>query len=220
MSRAADPAAVTQVLLVRHGRTAVNAQGRLSGRHDPPLDDVGEAQARAVAAAVGGVTGDAPVTVVSSPLRRCLRTAEVVARACELDPAEVIVDGRFIEMDYGAWDGRPLTEVSPEDWRRWRTDEAFSPPEGETLAAVTLRVSQGLTDWSSRCAGATVVVASHVSPIKAGVIWALGVGEPATWRMRLSNASITALEVSVGAGGEPFATLTAFNQTSHLDRKG
>ena len=210
-----NTAASNTVLLVRHGRTAVNAQARLSGRHDPDLDEVGRAQAAALGAEVARRAPDG-VTVVSSPLRRCLQTARAILAACGLDPDALSVDDRFIEMDYGEWDGRPLAEVPVDVWRRWRTEADFAPPGGETLGSVTARVSEGLSEWAPRAAGGPLVVSSHVSPIKAGVIWSLGVGEAATWRMRLDNASISRLTVSAGPGGQVRGSLGSFNETEHL----
>lgn len=204
-----------QVLMVRHGRTAVNAQGRLSGRHDPDLDELGRRQAEKLASAVAAIaSGD--VVVLSSPLQRCLTTAAAVARACGTDIASVQPDDRFIEVDYGDWDGRALADVPPEAWTRWRNDPEFSPPGGETLGSVSARVVDGLTDWSRRCPAGTLVVSSHVSPIKAAVIWALGVDEAATWRMRLDNASICRVTVLVDGEGVPRPSLRGFNETAHL----
>jgi probable phosphoglycerate mutase len=211
-----DPA--TKVILVRHGRTAVNAQGRLSGRHDPELDELGERQVRAAAGAVQRLVDGRTVTVVTSPLVRCFQTAEAVRLACRGVEPRPMVDDRFIELDYGDWDGRKLSDVPPESWTRWREDPGFAPPGGETLTSVTARVSEGVRDWVSRRPGEVLVVASHVSPIKAAVIWALGVGEQATWRLRLSNASVTSLDVIVRPSGEVSATVTAFNETSHLEQ--
>jgi probable phosphoglycerate mutase len=209
---------MTNVILVRHGRTVVNAQGRLSGRHDPKLDELGERQVRAAAEAVQRLTNGRTVTVVTSPLVRCVHTAEAVALTCNGVDSRVVVDDRFIEMDYGEWDGRLLSDVPSESWRRWRDDPEFAPPGGETLTAVTTRVSEGLRDWVSRHPGEVLVVASHVSPIKAAVTWALGVGEQATWRMRLTNASLTRLEVNLRPSDDVSVTVTAFNETSHLEQ--
>ena len=238
-----------QVVLVRHGRTAVNAQARLSGRHDPDLDELGREQAAAAGAAVAASLRG-PVTVVSSPLRRCLQTAGEMVQACAaVDDAaagehhraarpqkcgdhssqgargshrgshiggaasrcSLDVDDRFIELDYGDWDGRPLADVPAEAWQQWRTDPEFRPPGGETLAAVSERVVEGLEAWVPLARGGTLVVVSHVSPIKAAVVWALGVGEDTTWRMRLDNASLCRLDVSGG-----HASLRSFNETAHL----
>lgn len=219
MSGTDTPVLNTTVLLVRHGRTAVNAQGRLSGRHDPDLDELGERQARAVAEAVRASTLGRTVTVVTSPLIRCVRTAEMVALTCRGDATQLTPDDRFVELDYGEWDGRPLSEVPAESWRRWREDPDFAPPGGETLTSVTARVSAGVSDWVSRHPGEVLVVASHVTPIKAAVVWALDVGEQATWRMRLSNASITRLDVATDVRDRVSATVMAFNETLHLEQE-
>lgn len=204
-----------EVLLVRHGRTAVNAQARLSGHHNPDLDEVGRRQAESLGAEVAKRAGR-DITVVSSPLARCMQTAAAIIEACGEHDTAAFVDERFIEMDYGEWDGKPLDEVPVEVWQQWRTDPAFSPPGGETLASVTKRVAAGLEQWAPRAGGGTLVVVSHVSPIKAGVIWALGVGEGATWRMRLDNASICRLSVSGGRDGRARGGLGSFNETAHL----
>ncbi|MFV0317530.1 MAG: histidine phosphatase family protein [Microthrixaceae bacterium] len=208
------------VLLVRHGRTTHNAMARLSGREDVALDDTGEQQATALGQALAtelGAPGEAPTPViVSSPLRRCVRTAQIIAGECGL-PAEVIViEDRFVEMDYGTWDGRPLSEVPANTWAHWRTDPNHAFPGGESLVEVTERVRAGLIDWVARSDGSRLVIASHVSPIKAAVICALRVDESVTWRMRLSNASITRLTCTLTPEGDLDATLIGFNDVAHL----
>ena len=215
----------TRVLLVRHGRTSANARGLLSGRHDVALDPEGRLQAEAVAAAISVRVGGSPVTVVSSPLERAVDTATAILRTCDRAGGTTadqaggggpLVDDRFIELDYGEWDGIALTEVPPEAWSRWRSDPGFAPPGGETLGSVSVRVAEALQDWSGRLQGETLVVASHVSPIKAAVTWAMGVGDSVTWRLRLSNASICELLVDSDPEGRPRPTLVGFNDTAHL----
>ena len=206
----------TEVLLVRHGRTAMNAQARLSGRHDTDLDETGEVQAAQLGRAVArGVAG--PLQIVSSPLVRCVRTAASVAQACGLSEEQVELDPRFLEMDYGDWDGRLLADLPGDVWHRWRSDPDFAPPGGETLRDVSVRVDAAMADWVDRAAGGTLVVCSHVSPIKAAVIGALGVGESVTWRMRLSNASIRRLSCSLDAEGWLVGAMIGFNDVSHLE---
>lgn len=212
----------TRVLLVRHGRTAANAAGLLSGRHDVALDDEGRAQAAAVAGALATRLDGSGATLVSSPLRRATETAEIIADVCpEAGSGDgVVLDERFIELDYGDWDGVRLGDVPAEAWRRWRSDPAFCPPGGETLAAVAERVADALTEWTRDFDGGTLVVTSHVSPIKAAVTWALGVGDGATWRLRLSNASICELLVDIDARGVAQGTVVGFNDTAHLGGPG
>lgn len=171
-----------ELLLVRHGRTAMNASGALQGRIDIPLDDVGVAQAVALGhqLATSGAS-----RVVSSPLQRARRTAELVAEPLGL---AVDIDDRLVEIDYGTWDTRPLRDIDPADWAAWRADPDFAPPGGESLVAVTARA----TDFAAAALGidATTIAVSHVSPIKAIVAWALGAGVAATWRMHLGVAAI------------------------------
>lgn len=191
------------ITVVRHGRTATNAAGCFLGHADPPLDAVGESQAQALGAALGAFD-----LVVSSPLQRCRATAE-----CLGGPVEV--DDRWIELDYGEWDGRALSSVTAEEWRRWREDPHFAPPGGETLVALGARVRAALDELAERARDAEVAVVTHVSPIKAAVAWALGVDDSVVWRMFVAPASVT--RIAVG-GGVP--SLTSFNETGHLGRGG
>lgn len=169
------------LLLVRHGRTELNAAGLLQGRVDPPLDAHGRAQAAALAALP--VLRDA-ARVVCSPLLRARETAAA------LGPA-VTVDGRWVELDYGEWDGRPFAEVTAEEWARWRADPAWSPPGGESLASVGARVRPALAELATEAAETDVVVVTHVSPIKAALAWALGTGDAVAWAIHLDPATLT-----------------------------
>jgi probable phosphoglycerate mutase len=193
------------VLLVRHGRTEANARGLLLGRRDVALDAVGRDQARALAAAVEA-TGGPPDVVISSPLARARQTAAAFGPA-----VEVRDDERWLELDYGQWDGRPAGDVAPEDWVTWRSDPDFTPPDGESLATLTARVHPALDELAATADGRRIVVVTHVSPIKAGLAWALGQGPEVAWRSFVAPASIT--RVRVGPGGP---VLEAFNETAHL----
>lgn len=187
-------------MLVRHGETAPNREGRLLGRADPPLTELGLAQAAAAAAALAPLC---PAIVVSSPLRRARQTAEAVATACGLD---VAVEPRLVEIDYGEWEG---ASGSGGPGRDWRHDATFRPPGGESLAQVAARV--GAWCEESVAAGATIVAVSHVSPIKQAVGWVLGCDPSVAWRMYLAVASITRIAVRDGR-----AVLVSFNETAHL----
>jgi len=186
---------------VRHGQTELNRGGRLQGRLDAPLSPLGTAQA----AALGRGFALLPVTrVLSSPLQRALDTAQEIARAHGL---AVDVDERLIELDYGAWDGLALADVSPDDWARWRSDPEFAPPGGERLSDVAARVTSFCTDVLS---DDLVVAVSHVSPIKAAVCGALRVDDRVTWRMQLDVASVT----RIGRRPDGSAYLVAYNDAS------
>lgn len=189
-----------KLVVVRHGRTEANATGRLLGRLDVPLDDVGRRQARALAAAVGPVD-----RVLSSPLARARQTAGAFG-------LDVEIDERLIELDYGDYDGVPMGEVPPSAWAAWRADIDFAPPGGESLAVLGRRVRDALDELSRSDAGETVVVVSHVSPIKAAVAWALGITDDVTWRLFVSPASITRIDLTARG-----PVLHTFNQVTHLE---
>lgn len=194
------------IVVARHGRTSSNASGLLLGRADPPLDELGLGQAASLGAALAAA---GPVTrIVSSPLRRTRQTAEAISRRCDV---EVEVDERFVELDYGSWDQRPLAEVGRDEWARWRSDVTFAPPGGESLAELGVRVRAALDELAAEAHDATIVVVSHVSPIKAAVAWALGGGDDMAWRMFVAPASLTRIAVS-GAG----PSLHTFNDCGHL----
>lgn len=195
--------------LLRHGRTAANASGLLLGRLDPPLDGEGERQAAAAARALAAAVGPSGATVVSSPLARCRATAALVAQAIGADG--VTVDDRWIELDYGDLDGMAMAEVPPSTWSAWRADVEWRPPGGESLAALGRRVRPACLSLLEPAAAGDVVVVSHVSPIKAAVAWALGVGDDVAWRLFVAPASITRIAVR-GEG----ASLHAFNDVAHL----
>lgn len=194
------------LILARHGRTTANAQRLLLGRMDLPLDELGLTQADAVGAAL--TQSDTPARIVASPLQRTRATAEAIAARCGLS---VEFDDRFIEVDYGEYDGAPLAEVPHEVWQHWRTDIGWVPPGGESLAAVGERVRQACEDYAAEAAERDVVVVTHVSPIKAAVAWALATGDEAAWRMFCDVASISRVRTT---GGNP--TLVSFNETGHL----
>ncbi len=194
------------IAFVRHGQTALNHAGCLQGRLDAPLSDLGAQQAAALAAALA----DAPVTAVfSSPLQRALATAAAIAARHDVTP---VVDERLIELDYGDWDGVKLTDVPADAWAQWRTDPAFAPPGGETLAAVTARVTSFCAERLEADGPGLVLAVSHVSPIKAAVCHALGVDERVTWQMQLGVASVT----RVGRRPDGRAYLGSFNETPYV----
>jgi broad specificity phosphatase PhoE len=192
------------ILLVRHGRTAVNAAGQLLGRADPPLDAEGLAQAAALADVAAAWPG--PLRVISSSLQRCRQTAAAIAEAAGV---AVEVDERWVELDYGAFEGRPLADIPAETWAAWRSDLEFRPPGGESLRELGVRVRAACDDLTVAAAEEDVVVVTHVSPVKAAVAWALGVDDRVTWRLYVAPASLTRISV---AGGR--TTLHGFNDTS------
>ena len=193
------------ITFVRHGETAHNRDGRLQGRVDLELSDTGLDQAARVAARFSDAKVD---RIFTSPLRRALQTATAIAEVCG---AEVEIDERLIELDYGEWDGRPLDEIRP--------DARLPVGVGSDVRAAGRREPRRGRRRVSRRSAATAsapttasIAVSHVSPIKAAVCWALGVDERATLRMHLGLASIT----RIGARADGGVFLSSFNDCAHL----
>jgi broad specificity phosphatase PhoE len=184
------------LLLVRHGRTVANAEQRLQGHIDLPLDDVGEGQVKELAEWIG-----TPDTVVSSPLRRARQTAEAFGVPYEIDE-------RWIELDYGTLDGQPWSAVGTDIWDRWRADAGYRPGGGESLEDMHRRVIPAVEELVRAAQGKTIVVTTHVSPIKAAVTWALGVDVRVGWRCHLDYASVSRLTMR-----EREPVLIGFNET-------
>ncbi len=137
--------------------------------------------------------------MTTSPLLRARHTAELLGYA-----QPVVVDPRWIEVDYGEHEGKALRDVPADIWSEWRTDPHFTPLGGESLAQVTERVAAACEELFAQAdAGARafdVVIVSHVSPIKAAVAWALGAqGDAAAalaWRLHLSTGSVCRIDFS------------------------
>ena len=193
----------TVLILVRHGESTANADGLLVGRLDAPLTERGRAQAGMLRSALGDVT-----RVVSSPLARARGTAECLGTGLEVE-----VDERWIEVDYGEFDGQPLASVPREVWAEWRSDPSFRPPGGESLEEAGVRVRAACHELVGDGGGAasapgTTVVVSHVSPIKLATCWCLGLPDEGSWRLYLATASVTT--IGWGPGGP---VLRRYNET-------
>ena len=207
-----DLGAPTTFLLLRHGETVHTRDKRFSGSggSDPALSDEGLQQAIAAAGRLS-VWGDI-AAVVASPLARTRQTAGAVARALGLD---VRVDEGVVECAFGAWEGLTFAEVQeqdPEALADWLASTAVAPPGGESFDAVSARVGRARDRLIARYPGQTVVVVTHVTPIKTLVRLALDAPSHALYRMELHPASLT--EVAYYADGN--ASLRGFNDVAHL----
>lgn len=200
----------TRLLLLRHGQTELSVQRRYSGRGNPALTEVGRWQADAAArylAQRGGISA-----VFASPLQRAYDTAAAAAKALGLD---VTVDDDLIETDFGAWEGLTFGEAAerdPELHRRWLRDTSTAPPGGESFDAVLDRVSSIRDRILAAHHGTTVLVVSHVTPIKMLLREALDAGPGILYRLHLDLASLSIAEFySDGA-----SSVRLVNQTAYL----
>lgn len=210
---AADLGTPATFVLLRHGETALTPEKRFSGSGggDPELSAVGRRQADAVAAVLAA--RGTIQAVVSSPLLRCRETAGAVAGRLGLD---VSVEDGLRETDFGAWEGLTFTEVREryaDDLSAWLASPDVAPTGGgESFNSVATRVAATRDALLARHAGRTVLVVTHVTPVKTLVRLALGAPPESLFRMELSAASLSA--VAYYADGN--ASLRLLNDTSHL----
>ncbi|MEU3988721.1 bifunctional RNase H/acid phosphatase [Streptomyces platensis] len=200
-------------VLLRHGETALTPEKRFSGSGgtDPELSAAGRRQAEAAAAALAA--RGSVQAVVSSPLRRCRETAQAVAARLGL---EVRIEEGLRETDFGAWEGLTFAEVRerfPEDLDAWLGSARVAPTGGgESFATVARRVAVARDKLLARYAGKTVLLVTHVTPVKTLVRLALGAPPESLFRMELSAASLSA--VAYFSDGN--ASVRLLNDTSHL----
>jgi broad specificity phosphatase PhoE len=154
---------MTRLVLCRHGETDWNVEGRYQGQADPPLNATGLAQARALADMLRGVGLE---VIYSSPLRRAVQTAEIVAEHLGLP---VLMEPRLMEIHQGDWQGRLRSEIiarDPDLFRRWQTEPwTVSPPGGESVAQVQERVNGALDDILKQHHGRCIGLFAHRIPI-------------------------------------------------------
>ena len=204
----------TTTLLLRHGQTALSAERRFAGRGDIPLTEAGVRQAAAAARRLAGRGGID--VIVTSPLQRARRTAQEVARATGT-PVQVEED--LAETDFGKWEGLTFAEASarwPEEVSAWLTDPDVAPPGGESFAAVGRRVVTALDRLLAEYPLRTLLLVSHVTPIKTLACRAMLAPPAALFRIHLDVASLC--EIDWFADGP--AMVRSLNDTAHLHPPG
>ncbi|MGA5037928.1 bifunctional RNase H/acid phosphatase [Streptomyces capoamus] len=212
-SAAPDLGAPATLVLLRHGETPLTPQKRFSGSGgtDPALSAAGREQAHRVAEALA--RRGTVQAVVASPLARTRETAGIVAARLNLD---VTIEDGLRETDFGAWEGLTFAEVRerhPDDLDAWLADpEAHPTGGGESFAETAVRIAAARDKLVAAHAGRTVLLVTHVTPIKTLVRLALGAPPESLFRMELSAASLSA--VAYYADGN--ASVRLFNDTSHL----
>jgi ribonuclease H / adenosylcobalamin/alpha-ribazole phosphatase len=207
----AEPAPVVTTVthLLRHGQTEHTPERRFSGRNDLPLSRTGRAEAEAAGERARSLGVEA---VVASPLRRTRETAEIVAAVLGLP---VTYDDDLVELDFGDLEGLTFDEARsrhPLAARRFLDDVTVAAPGGESVADVSTRVARARRRVLEQHAGRTVLVVSHVTPIKLLLAAALGTGDEVVHRVFLEAASLS----SVAWSSDGRASVRLVNDTAHL----
>jgi broad specificity phosphatase PhoE len=197
------------LFLVRHGETADNLQMRYLGERDEPLTTNGKKQALQVAAALSALSIGA---IITSPLRRAADTAAQIQTACGV---ELRTDARLAEGSFGKWEGLTRSEVlqlggrDAEQLAKWESDPSYAPPGGESFESVRDRIVRLVEQLKSDFEGASVVLVSHVGPIKALIASALNIPLQASSRFFLDPGTISVVDW----GNPPILRL--FNSHAH-----
>lgn len=199
----------TRVILLRHGQTPASVGRLYSGRGNPSLTDLGREQAAQAAELLRGTGIDA---ILSSPLDRARQTAEAVNAGRGL---AVEVEEGLIETDFGAWEGLSFGEArerDPELHGRWLGDTSVAAPGGESFDEVHARVAALLDRVVAEHRGRTVLLVSHVTPIKTALRIALDVGPQLLYRLHLDLASISVADFYPDGG----ASVRQVNRTAGI----
>ena len=201
---------MTRLLLARHGRSEMNAQRRVQGWLDSPLDDVGREQARALA---GRMHRENPTVIYTSPLSRARETAEIVAGLLQI---KVICDERLKERSVGDVAGMTGEEIAarfPDFMRRWRDPRTFAiPPGGEEPQVFTRRVTQALAEIGARHPQETVGVVTHGGVLGVYMGYLLGI-ETGRWApFSFRNGSLSVVEL-----GDTGVRIKTVNSCCHLE---
>jgi probable phosphoglycerate mutase len=202
-------------VLVRHGVTAHTVGKRFSGglaSANPGLSEEGREQVRTTGRWLEPIA-ERIDAVVASPVRRTLESAEILG---EMLGRKVDVEPGLAEMEFGAWDGLTFAEVAekfPDELESWLGAMDVAPGGGESFQQVQERVLAALERLLEAHAGRTVVVVSHVTPIKTLVAHAVQAPLESVYRMELTPASVSVLSFFGGgkSGDEPMASMRLYN---------
>lgn len=194
------------LIFLRHGRTAYNAEGRLQGQYDSPLDDIGWRQAAAVGEHLRENYDVA--RVITSAMTRTRQTVE----AAGLLGLPTMVDDRWREIDFGEYDKRRIQDVNVNLGAKWAEDPEWMPDGGaESMGALHRRVGDALVDVLSEHDRVgreqAVVVVSHATPIKSAIAHAALGGPPMILRLHIGLASVSTVARNAGV-----LVLTSFNE--------
>lgn len=206
-----------RLLLVRHGVTTWNREGRFQGHLDPPLDASGEREARYLADRLVAEEHE-PMRIVTSPLQRAAATAGILAQALTDAgrPSAVVPDTRLMEIGQGEWEGRTHAELRQSDhagYAAWRQGGGMvQPPGAETVMAALARVSTGIEQLVAD-AESPLCLVSHGGILRLAAGHLLGLTPHRAWSLDVDNASLSRLAREADDG--PWR-IDAWNDTGHL----
>lgn len=205
---------MVRIILVRHGETTWNIEGRYQGQEDTPLSQRGLQQGQLLAEALKNIPVD---LCISSPLQRSYQTCKFCA---DLHQLPVATDVRLTEINHGLWEGVLATDIAkqyPEEFALWHTQPnlvQMPGAGGETLEDVRRRVREAFDEYAQKYDGKTMLVAAHDAVNKAIICDLLGLGMEHFWQIKQDNTCINVLEYNNGTWR--LVLLNSVNHMGHL----
>ena len=199
-----------KIILIRHGETTWNIEGRYQGQEDTPLSERGLKQGHLLAEGLRHIHIDA---CISSPLQRSYQTCKFCA---DLHNLPVATDERLTEINHGSWEGVLAGDIAkryPKEFALWHTQpgKVQMPDGGENLEAVRKRARTAFDEYVAKYEGKTILVAAHDAVNKAIICDLLGLDMSHFWQIKQDNTCINVLEYNEGTW-----RVVLLNSTNHL----
>lgn len=201
---------MTRIILVRHGETTWNIEGRFQGQMDTPLSEKGLKQGHMLAEGLRNIPFD---LCIASPLQRSYNTGKFCA---DLHNIPVVTDERLMEINHGSWEGMLSKDIAvtyADDFATWHTQPHLvtMPDGGESLEDVRRRVRAAFDEYVEKYPDKTILVAAHDAVNKAIICDLMGMGMEHFWQVKQDNTCINVLEYNDGAW-----RCVLLNSTHHL----
>lgn len=203
---------MTHVILTRHGDVEGIDPPRFRGRREIPLSPLGWEQADALASRIAD-TWKTVATIYTSPMQRCVATAEAIGAACGCEPAKL---STLLDLDYGAWEWRTYEEMrqeQPDLFARWfATPQLMRFPGGESLQELVARAADVLRLLLTKRTTGPVVLVGHASINRAILLQVLDQPLSAYWRLEPRPCSLNEFVITPER-----VRLDRYNDTAHLE---
>jgi broad specificity phosphatase PhoE len=205
---------MTKIVLTRHGHVEGIKPERFRGRAELPLTPIGIAQAKAVAQRIAAAW--APSAIYTSPLGRCVATAECIAQSCKMPVVELT---QLSDLDYGEWQGQSHEEVRqkyPRLFSGWmQTPHLVRFPKGDSLQDLVARTADVLRLILSRHSNETVVVVGHESVNRALLLQLIDQPLSSYWTLLQDPCCLNEIDINEGT-----IRICRVNETHHLPKMG
>jgi ribonuclease H / adenosylcobalamin/alpha-ribazole phosphatase len=206
------------LVLVRHGHTKMTEKDLIAGGDgdDPELSDLGLLDARAAASTIAPLLDYFKLPqaskIIHSPMTRTTQTAAVISRELGLATSS---DERLREIGFGSWNGQEMTTITannPELVRSWQGSKTIAPDQGESIADLVARITPLLTELTEQHSGETVVLVSHMMPVRTFCALSAKGADALYWSTNFSPGSVSIIRFF----GTEFAEQFVINSCQHL----